>query len=933
MTDLASTKIPLSQSQSHGEFQKIPTKLYIGNLPSSKDIEKKKKMRSKTIDTDRKERLQCYSEMLHACASKRSLKDGKAIHGQVIKKGIEPDLHLWVSFVNVYAKSGETLYARKVLDDMPERDVVSWTALIRGFEAEGHDSDAINLFSEMKKDGIIPNEFTLAIGLTACSHDQNLWFGKQLHAEAIKVGFLSDLYVGSNLVGLYAKCGKMELANSAFISMPEKNSVAWNALLSGYAEVDGEKVLKLFRRMAKTGMELGKFTLSVVLKGCTNLGKLREGQTMHSLVIKTGCDFDDFLGCSLVYMYSKCGLAIDALNVFLRIREPDVVTWTAIITCLDLQGQWQEASNLFNLMMCRGVQPNEFSFTTILSSATQLADLRYGESIHGCICKFGHECDVSVGNALITMYTKNGQMQESYQVFEAIKVRDVISWNACLSGFHDLEDSNLGPRIFQQMLLEGFRPNEYTFLSVLRCCSSLLDLGLGKQIHVHAIKNSLEDDDIVGTRLVEMYVENRCLENAELAFRRLTHRDLFAWTVIIIGYKKIGQAEKAVRCLNQMQQEGLKPNEFTFAGCLSACSVMATLENGRQIHSMVFKGGYMSDLFVSSAVVHMYMKCGCMEDAEAIFEGLISRDTTLWNTIIYGYSQHGQGKKALEAYAKMIDRGFLPDDITFVGVFSACSHLGLVEEAKAHYNNLTKVFEINPTIEHHACMVDILGRAGRFNEVECFIKDMKLTPHAVIWENILGACNLHGNVEFGKRAAARLFELKPEMDSTYILLSNIFAAKGMWDDVREVRKLMCSHGVKKEPGCSWVEVDGQIHVFVSQDNSHPKTREIYLKLEELGQKLTSAGYKPAIRNVLHNISEREKEEHLEHHSERLALAFALVSTNYLKPIRIFKNLRICGDCHDFMMLFSNFVNQEIIVRDIKRFHHFKEGTCSCQGLW
>lgn len=924
-----------SQSQLHDESQSIPAKLTSRNWRNTVSSREKigKNVRGRPGNFDTKERLRRYSGMLRECASKGFLNEGKAIHGQVIKNGIDPDSHLWVSLVNAYAKCGSTVYARQVLDEMPERDVVSWTALIQGFVAEGYGGDSVSLFCEMKREGVRPNEFTLATGLKACTMCLDLEFGKQIHGEAIKVGCFSDLFVGSALVDLYAKCGEMELADSVFFCMPEQNDVSWNALLNGYAQVgDGKEVLRLFSRMTESEM-FSKFTLSTVLKGCATSGKLQEGQVVHSVAIKIGCEVDEFLGCSLVDMYSKCGLAYDALKVFKRIKDPDVVAWSAIVTCLDQQGHSHEAAKLFQLMRCRGVRPNQFSFASLVSAATDLGDLHYGESIHACICKYGFETDMSVSNALITMYMKNGCSQGGARVFEAMTDHDLVSWNALLSGFYGYENCDLGARIFYQMLVEDFKPNMYTFISVLRSCSSHLDLGFGKQVHAHIIKNSLVNNDFIGTALVDMYAKSRCLKDADVVFNRLIDRDLFTWTVIISGYAQTDQTEKAVKYFTLMQQEGVKPNEFTLASCLSGCSHTASLENGQQLHSMAIKGGQFTDVFVSCALVDMYAKCGCLEDAEAIFEGLVSRDTVLWNAMICGYSQHGQGKKALETFWTMLDEGTMPDEVTFLGVLSACSHMGLVEEGKKQFNSLRKVFGIIPTLEHYACMVDILGRAGKFDEVESFIKEMKLTPHALIWETVLGACKMHGNVELGERAADKLFELTPEIDSNYILLSNIFAAKGRWDDVKKVRVLMTSRGVKKEPGCSWVEINGQVHTFVSQDGSHPKIREIYLKLEDLSEKLTSVGYIPKTEHVLHDVTDREKKEHLNHHSERLALAFSLISTNPIKTIRIFKNLRICEDCHDFMKFMSDITNRKIVVRDINRFHHFKSGTCSCQDYW
>lgn len=931
--DLSDTRN--SPTQVYEGFKRIPSKEMSRNWPNSVSMKEEldENVRSRPVNLDRKERLRRYSGMLRDCASKRRLNEGRAIHGQVIKSGIDPDSHLWVSLVNAYAKCGSSVCARRVLDQMPERDVVSWTALIQGFVAEGCGSDGVSLFCEMKREGVRPNEFTLATGLKACALCMNLSFGKQVHAEAIKVGCFLDLFVGSVLVDLYAKCGEMELADRVFCCMPEQNDVSWTALLNGYAQVGGGKeVLRLFGRMRESEMKFSKFTLSTVLKGCATSGNLREGQAVHSVAIKIGCEIDEFLGCSLVDMYSKCGLACDALKVFKTIKGPDVVAWSAIITCLDQQGHSQEAAQLFHMMRCAGVPPNEFSFSSLVSVAADLGDLQYGESIHACICKYGFENDMLVNNALITMYMKNGFPQAGTQVFEAMGDHDLVSWNALLSGCHGYEICDLGPRIFYQMLLEGFIPNMYSYISVLRSCSSLLDLRFGKQVHGHVIKNTLDGNDFVGTALIDMYAKSRCLEDADVVFNRLIKRDLFTWTVIITGYAQTDQAERAVKCFSWMQQEGVKPNEFTLASCLSGCSRITALETGQQLHSMAIKSGH-GDIFVSSALVDMYAKSGCLEDAEAIFEGLVLRDAVSWNTMICGYSQNGQGLKALETFWTMLEEGTMPDEVTFLGVLSACSHVGLVEEGKKQFNALSEIFGIMPTVEHYACMVDILGRAGKFDEVKCFIENRKLEPHALIWETVLGACKMHGNLEFGEKAAEKLFELQPEIDSNYILLSNIFAAKGRWDDVRKVRTLMSSQGVKKEPGCSWVEINGLVHTFVSQDGSHPKIREIYLKLEELSQKLSSVGYIPKTEHVLHNVTDKEREEYLNHHSERLALAFALISTNPVKTIRIFKNLRICEDCHNVMKFLSDITNREIVVRDIKRFHHFKNGNCSCQDYW
>ncbi|XP_057743840.1 pentatricopeptide repeat-containing protein At4g02750-like [Arachis stenosperma] len=351
---------------------------------------------------------------------------------------------------------------------------------------------------------------------------------------------------------------------------------------------------------------------------------------------------------------------------------------------------------------------------------------------------------------------------------------------------------------------------------------------------------------------------------------------------MIIGFAQTEKEEKPIKFLNSMQQEGVRPNEFTIAGCLGGCSQITASESGRQLHSMALKSGLLPDMFVSGALVIMYAKCGCIEDAETIFKELVRHDKVLWNTI-RGFSLHSQGDKALETFQKMKDESNLPDDVTFIGVLFSCSHMGLVEEGKQHFNSMSNVYGVTPRDEHYVCMVDILSHAGTFADVESFVEAMKLTTNALVWENVLGACAKHGNVEFGERAAKRLFELKCDTDSTYILLSNIFASKGWWAEAKRIRALMSSHGVKKEPGCSCVEINNKVHVFVL-DGAHPHIREINLKLEELGEKLKLIGYVPQIEHVLHDVPYTEKEEHLNHHSEKLALAFALMSNSHVKML-------------------------------------------------
>ncbi|XP_068656925.1 putative pentatricopeptide repeat-containing protein At3g23330 [Aristolochia californica] len=873
--------------------------------------------------------------MLQKCVSNRSLVNGQAVHGHVIKCGIKPDSHLWSCLVSMYAKCGDIFCVQQLFSQMPQEDaIVGWHALINGLVIEGNGEEAVLLFSEMLKTGVQPNKFIYATGLKACSMCCFLNVSEQMHGQVIKFGISSYLYVGSALVDVYAKKSEMEIAKEVFVRMRQHNAVSWNSLLNGYVRIgNGKEVLKLFFQMTEADIRLSKFTLSSVIKACANLGNAREGRGIHGLAIKIGSVLDRFLSTSLIDMYSKCELADDAYKAFIGIEYPDVVAWSSIISCFDQCGYAVEAAELFDSMRKMGVWPNEYTLSSLVSSATDLEDMRYGQSLHAYIIKLRFDINNSVCNALVTMYMKNGFSQDGFKIFNALRDRDVVSWNALLLGFHDGSGSETGWKIFNAMLLESLKPNKYTFISVLRSCTNLSRLNQGKQAHAYIMKNGLDEDSFVGTTLVDMYANCGDVGSAHQVFDSLNGRDVFTWTVIIAGYAHIDQGEMAIRIFCQMRREGIKANEYTFASCLKACSSLAALISGCQVHAQVTKMGMLADGFVASALIDMYGKCGCLKEFERVFDEATTRDVVLWNTIICGYSHHGLGLKALEAFQLMLEEGLWPDDITFIGVLSACARRGLIKEGQCHFESLSKVYGVTPTMEHHACMIDILGKAANFNKIEHLIAKMPFVPNSLIWQTVLGACTVHGNVELGERAAEKLFELEPHKDSTYILLSNIYAAKRRWDDVLKVRIMMQNQRVKKEPGCSWIEVNGQVHVFIPQDRSHQKTAEIYAKLEELGRELTLRGYTPRTDEVLHNVDEDEKKESLLYHSERLTLAYGLISMNPGRSIQIFKNLRICKDCHSAFKLFSDITSREIVVRDIGRFHHFQNGSCSCADYW
>jgi pentatricopeptide repeat protein len=372
---------------------------------------------------------------------------------------------------------------------------------------------------------------------------------------------------------------------------------------------------------------------------------------------------------------------------------------------------------------------------------------------------------------------------------------------------------------------------------------------------------------------------------------------------------------------------------MTITSVLSACARLSALKHGKEIHHYIIRFWFESHVFVGSALIDMYSKCGSIEVARHLFDKLSERNIVSWNAMIAGYAMHGHGEDALSLFHQMQQADIDPDHITFIALLSACSHAGLIDEGWHYFISMSREYHITPKVGHYSCMVDLLGRAGRLDEAREFIDKMPFEPNADVWGALLGACRIHSNIELGKFVAERLFELQPENPGFYVVMSNIYAAAGRWEDVEKVRTMMKDRGLKRRPGCSWIEVKDKVHAFNVGDKSHPQSEEIYAMLDHLGGQMKKFGYVPDKNFVLHDVEDEEKEHILCYHSEKLAIAFGLISTSLGTPIRIIKNLRVCGDCHSATKFISMIVERQIVVRDANRFHHFKDGMCSCGDYW
>eukprot|EP00268_Persea_americana_P013340 TRINITY_DN15814_c2_g1_i1.p1 TRINITY_DN15814_c2_g1~~TRINITY_DN15814_c2_g1_i1.p1 ORF type:complete len:931 (+),score=175.98 TRINITY_DN15814_c2_g1_i1:3-2795(+) len=874
-----------------------------------------------------------YSKLLAECSASKSLNKGMQIHAHITKSGFSQNPPLLNHLINLYSKCRFFGYAHRMFDEIPDPDLVAWTSLISGYAQNGLGEEALYTFRRMRLSGVGCNEFTFPSVLKACSITGDLRQGQQIHGIVVVTGYESDVFVANTLVVMYAKCGVILDSRKLFDEIPERNVVSWNALISSYVQNEccGE-ALRLFWEMVVSGIRPDEFSLSTILNACTGSEDLRQGRRIHGYLIRLGHDSDSFSANALVDMYGKLGDLEDAMTVFEKIARPDIVSWNAVIAGCVLHGYHDWALELFGEMKESGTAPNMFTLSSILKACAGLEMKDLGRQINAHVIKTGFD-DLFVGVGLIDMYSKCNLTEDAKMIFESMPEQDMILWNSMICGYSQNGYDNDAIFLFSKMRKEGFSFNQTTLSAILKSAASMQVVSGSKQLHSLAEKSGYGFDIYVINSLVDAYGKCGCVEDARRVFEICPFGDVVSFTSMITAYSQHGQGEEATKLFCEMLDKELKPDRFVCSSLLNACANLSAYEQGKQIHVHVLKSGLMLDVFAGNALVNMYAKCGSIEDAGLAFSEIPERGVVSWSAMIGGLAQHGYGKKSLDLFNQMLKEGVAPNHVTLVSVLSACNHAGLVTEAKNYFESMGELFGIGPTEEHYACMIDVLGRAGRLNEAVDLVNSMPFKANASVWGALLGASRIHKNLELGRQAAEMLFILEPEKSGTHVLLANMYAAAGRWESVAEVRKLMKDSRVKKEPGMSWVEVKDKVHAFIVGDRNHSRTEEIYAKLDELSDLMSKAGYVPMVDIDLHDVERSEKEKLLYHHSEKIAVAFGLISTPTGAPIRVKKNLRVCGDCHTAFKFICKIVSREIIVRDINRFHHFRDGFCSCGDYW
>ncbi|KAK0596165.1 hypothetical protein LWI29_013312 [Acer saccharum] len=547
-----------------------------------------------------------------------------------------------------------------------------------------------------------------------------------------------------------------------------------------------------------------------------------------------------------------------------------------------------------------GFEPDNYTYPCLLKTCSGLNSLWFGLQIHGAVVKVGLDSNLFIGNGLVSMYGKCGCLVEARRVLDEMPNRDVVSWNSMVAGYAQSGRFDDALEVCREMESLRLKPDTGTMASLLP-----------------AVTNTSSEN--------VSYVKEM--------FSKLDKKNLVSWNVMIAVYVNSSMPAEAVDLYSQMDVQGIEPDAISFSIVLPACGDLSALLLGRQIHKYVERKKLRPNLLLENALIDMYAKCGSLAEARAVFDGMQFRDVVSWTSMISAYGRSGKGCDAVALFSKMQNSGLCPDSIAFVSVLSACSHSGLLEEGRYNFKLMTEQYKIIPRIEHFACLVDLLGRAGKVEEAYSIIRQMPMEPNERVWGALLGACRVYSNMDIGLLAADHLFRLAPEQSGYYVLLSNIYAKAGRWNDVTTIRSVMKRKGLKKMPAVSNVEINDRVYTFLAGDQSHTQSKEIYKELDVLVGKMKEAGYVPETDLALHDVEEEDKEYHLAVHSEKLAIVFAILNTKPGTPIRVTKNLRICSDCHIAAKLISKITNRYITIRDTNRFHHFKNGVCSCGDYW
>uniref|UniRef100_A0A2P2MX17 Pentatricopeptide repeat-containing protein n=1 Tax=Rhizophora mucronata TaxID=61149 RepID=A0A2P2MX17_RHIMU len=572
---------------------------------------------------------------------------------------------------------------------MPVRDVVAWNSMLTGYSQLCLQREALSFFQQMRASNTRPDHFTFTATLSLCAGAGLLWDGAKLHAQVVVSGYHSSLPVNNSLIDMYGKCWRPFCAGKVFEDMSEANDVSW---------------------------------------------------------------------CSLLFAYTNCGQFDVASEVFSLMPRKIDVAWNTMISGLGRCGQIERCLDLFKEMRNSLCEPDQWTYSALMNACTESLEFFYGCMVHAIVTKSGWICAVEASNSLLSFYAKFGSIIDATNVFKSTGMQSQFSWNA----------------------------------------------------------------------IIDAYMQVGEIHEAFITFQNMPEKNVVSWTSMIAGYTRHGYGEEALGFFIGMMRNCLLPDECAFGAVLHTCSNLAVLGHGRMFHGCIIHYGFHAYAYVGNGLVNMYAKCGDIDRSILAFNDIFEKDLVSFNAMLFAFGLHGKAKQALQLYEDMVASGTDPDKVTFVGLLMTCSHSGLVEKGRAFFESMSSIYGLSYETDHVACMVDMLGRSGFLAEAkELAIKYCKADEvQASSCEALLGACYSHGELRIGNYLGEALNVLQPYKETSYVLRSNLYCTSGQWKEAEMLRKAMVDEGLKKMPGCSWIEVNNKVTAFVAGNHSHPTMEDL-----------------------------------------------------------------------------------------------------------
>nr|XP_043630732.1 pentatricopeptide repeat-containing protein At3g22150, chloroplastic [Erigeron canadensis]XP_043630733.1 pentatricopeptide repeat-containing protein At3g22150, chloroplastic [Erigeron canadensis]XP_043630735.1 pentatricopeptide repeat-containing protein At3g22150, chloroplastic [Erigeron canadensis]XP_043630736.1 pentatricopeptide repeat-containing protein At3g22150, chloroplastic [Erigeron canadensis]XP_043630737.1 pentatricopeptide repeat-containing protein At3g22150, chloroplastic [Eriger len=744
-------------------------------------------------------------------------------------------------------REGQPHLARQLFDEIPKPTTVVWNAIIIGLICNGMAHEAILLYSQMKCKSFLCDSYTYSSVLKACAETRSLRIGKAVHCHVLRSDMYPSRIVCNSLLNMYASC-MYDGVKRVFDSMPKRNVISWNILVSWYVKVGVfAEAVSHFVKMIKSGVKPTPVSFVNVFPAVAAMGESRIGDAVYGLLVKLGDEYstDVFATSSAISMFSELGSLESARKIFDNSLERNIEIWNTMIGGYVQNKMPLEALDLFiqALQAADDVAIDSVTLTSVLTAVSQLQQLDLANQIHAYIIKSVSVLPVIVMNTLVVMYSRCNSIQESLKVFKSMNERDSVSWNTMISSLvqNGMNDESL--LLVSDMQKQRFIIDDVTISAVLSAASNLRNQEIGKQAHGYLLRHNIQFEG-VESYLIDMYAKSGLIKVAQDLFERTCSKDLdqATWNSMIAGNSQSGLIEEAFNVFRQMVGHNIPPNAVTIASILPGCSMLGSSRLAKQLHAFTIRSYLDHNVFVNSALVDTYSKLGRISSAENVFVLSHEKNAVTYTNMILGYGQHGMVEKSLHLFTSMREHGIEPDSVTIVAILCACSYSGLVDEGLQLFESMEVEYKIVPSVEHYCCVVDMLGRVGRVSEAYNFVKTLgENGNHLRIWGSLLGYCRIYGEFQLGKVVASKLVEMGVgNKNAGYnVLLSNMYAEEGNWKFVDRLTKEMYEKGIAKETGHSWIDNGGRMDYFMSRHKNHSHSDEIYEMLDVLDTDLTT----------------------------------------------------------------------------------------------